>query len=223
MSNQAVFKQILEYIDQLYCDLGQLAVFAEAAMGERGWVSLPSARDRVCWHTSHTLQRAQGWRLPYLCRFYTLRDSAKVEHSAFYLASLDADTAFEFPTLLCGRAAHQMLTESEIYSQIFHTHRLRPLLRRRSPWRLACQDTGWVRAEPAFRTAVDHLQVYILNLFDMGTKQHVIDNIVRPLTEDAAFSDLQSTLTIESYLPAELAESIQEISSSDRRQTQGLA
>ena len=131
----------------------------------------------------------------------------KAESSVFYLVSLDAETAFEFPTVLCGRVAHQMLTEGEIYSQVFQTHRLRPLVRRRSTWHLSRQESGWARAEPGFRGPIDHLQIYIVNLFDMSTKQHVIDNIIRPLTEDAAFLDLRSTLTVESYPPAELAES----------------
>ena len=208
MSDSSVFKQIVGYVDQLNRDVGQLAIFVEAAMGERGWVSLPSARDRISWHISYSLDRSEGWRLPYLCRFYIENNDEKVERSVFYLVSLDVKTAFEFPTILCGRAAHQKLTEREIYGQVFHTNRLRPLLRRRSAWRLSLQENGWARAEPGFKTPTDHLQVYVLNLFDMRTKQHVIDNIVRPLTEDAALSDLRSALTVESYLPAELAESI---------------
>ena len=208
MSNRGTFKQIVGYMDQLHRDLGQLAVFAETAMSETGWVSLPSARDRVCWHTSHAIQKAWGWRLPYVCRFYIRRNDEKVEHSVFYLISLDAETAFEFPTVLCGRAAHQMLSENEVYNQVFHTHRLRSLVRQRSDWRLFRQKSGWTRAEPAFRSPINHIQVHILNLFDMSTKQHVIDNIIRPLTEDAAILDLGSALTVDSYLPPELAESV---------------
>ena len=60
MNNPGVFKQIVGYMDQLHHDLGQLAIFSEAAMGERGRVSLPSARDRVCWHTSHSFDKAGG-------------------------------------------------------------------------------------------------------------------------------------------------------------------
>jgi hypothetical protein len=208
MSKPPVFKQIVGYIDELHRDLGQLAVFVEAAMGERGWVSLPSAGSRVCWHTAHSLDKAQGWRLPYLCRFYIQRDHEKVDRSAFYLASLEAETAFEFPAVLCGRAAHPMLTENEIYSQVFHTHRLRSLMRRRSDWRLSCQRNGWTRADPGFRSPIDHLEVYILNLLDLSSRQHVIDNIIGPLTEDAALSDLGSALTVQSYLPPEVIESI---------------
>ena len=207
MNTPAVFKQIVGYVDELNRDVGQLAIFVEAAMGDRGWVSLPSARDRISWHISYSLDRSEGWRLPYLCRFYIEKTDEKVEHSVFYLVLLDAETAFHFPTVLCGRAKHDLLTEHEIYVQVFQTHRLRPLLRKRSPWRLSLQKSGWARAEPGFRSPVDQLQVYILNLFDMSTKQRVVDNIVRPLTEDAALSDLRSALTAESYLPPGLAES----------------
>jgi hypothetical protein len=208
MSNSPVFKQIVGYLDELHRDLGQLASYVEKGMDERGWGSPPSAGRRVCWYTSHSLDNAHGWRLPDLCRFYIQRDHEKVDRSAFYLASLEAETAFEFPAVLCGRAAHPMLTENEIFRDVFQTHRLRSLLRRRSDWRLSCQRNGWTRADPGFRSPIDHLQVYILNLFDLSTKQHVIDNIIGPLTEDAAFSDLRSALTVQSYLPPEVIESI---------------
>jgi hypothetical protein len=210
MSDPGAFKQIVSYLDQLHQDLGQLAQFAEAAMGERGWIPLPSAGSRVSWYVSHNLDKARGWRLPDLCRFYVRRDQEKVDRSVFYLASLEAETAFGFPAVLCGRAAHPMLTENEIFGQVFQTHRLRPLLRRRSSWHLSCQKNGWTRADPAFRIPIEHLhlQLYILNLFDLSSKQLVVDNMIRPLTEDAAFSDLGSTLTVESYLPPEMVESI---------------
>jgi hypothetical protein len=211
MSDSSVFKQIVGYVDQLNRDVGQLAIFAEAAMDERGWASLPSAGSRVCWYMSHALDKAHGWRLPDLCRFYTQADQETVDRSVFCFISLDVKTAFDFPTILCGRAEHERLTEHEIFIQVFQTARLRPLLRQRSPWRLSLQNSGWARAEPGFRSSVDHLQVYILNLFDIGTKQRVIDNIVRPLTEDAALSDLRSVLTVENYLPSQLAESTEGI------------
>lgn len=206
MSNRDAYKQIVSYIDELHRDLGHLAVFAEVAMGQKGWIPLPSAGDRVCWHMSHTVGGASGWRLPYLCRFFSRQGHEKVDHSVFYLVSLETETALEFPAVLCGRTAHPMLTESEIYNQVFQTHRLRPLLRKNSTWSLSGRESGWTCAEPTFRTPVTHLLIYILNLFDISTKQHVMDNIIRPLTEDAAVSDLRSILTVPSYLPPELAE-----------------
>lgn len=201
MSELSTFKQIIGYVDQLKRDVGQLVVLIERLMQERGYESLPSVGRQICWYLSHNYNSSNQWRLPHAARFFIPQGTTKTSSSVFYLILLETRSAFPFPTVICGRVRHELLTESEISSiKVFHTGRIKSLTYKRSQWGSFREERGWYVAEPtSSSSAIHELWGYILNLFDVDNAQKARDNIVTPLTEGENKLDLRQTLSLPYY------------------------
>jgi len=199
MPEPSAYKQIVAYIDQLHQDLGQLVVLLEGLMEEEGYVTVPRFGNKACWHVSSHYAYSNKWRVPYVARCYLpdVEGERRSEATRFYLADLAPDTSFEFPALLCGILQHDPLTDGEVSSSVFITAPVRSLTRDGSEWTHFPERSGWYRAKPAFKSPVHSIQGYVLNLFDLVDRQHVIDNILKPLvTPDDA---LDAMLTVRKH------------------------
>jgi len=206
MTTEHLYKRIIGYVDELNQDIGQLVAFVEQEMDERRYESLPSAGGRISWSLSSAINRSTAWRLSNAIRFFIPRKVTKSEHSVFYLIHLETKSAFDFPPVLCCRVAHEALTESEIYQarNVFNTALLATLVYRRSQWKSLRLENGWCIAEPNSQSAVQELRGYILNLFDIDSRQRALENIVIPLTSGDDL-DLDAALTVHKYLFPELS------------------
>lgn len=187
----AEFKEIAAYLDQLHRDIGQLMAFVEKCMGDAGYVSLSSSGNRASWRITSHFGRPDGWRAPYLTRCYVVDgEDENFSESLIFLIVLETDTIFDFPTVICARMSHPPLTEKVIYSQVFLLDYLKTLVTSHPTWQNIRQEEGWIVAEPTFRTAITTIRAYILNLFSLSDQQRVMDNIIRPLTEEGILAEM---------------------------------
>jgi hypothetical protein len=197
VSEDSTFKQILRYVDDFHKDVGRMIVLIERLMEEQGYVPIPSAGNRAAWGmTSHYTQSSK-WRVTNLSRFYTTADEEIFNLSLAYFINLAGDTQYPFPTMLCAQIAHSPLPEKDIYYKVWKTERLASLTERKSMWRHVSEEKGWSIVEPVGEMPIQYLRGYLLNIFDLVDRQHVIDNIIRPLTVGEA--DLDELLTIQKY------------------------
>jgi len=197
MNDSSPYKQIIEYMDNLHRDIGQLVILIERLMEESGYMSVPSAGNRACWYLSSHYASSDKWRVPHLSRFYIPEAQEISDHALLYLILLNSDSTFQFPVVLCARVSHPPLTEKEIYSRVWHAENLTALAAPSSLWMAHGEKEGWSVAEPTFKSAINRLHGYFLNLFDIADRQHVIDNIVLPLTTED--ENLDQFLTIPKY------------------------
>lgn len=198
MVTKSSFKQIVGYMDRLHRDVGQLVVLAERLMEEEGFIALPRYRNQSNWQLTSHYERSGGWRARYIVRFYVPIGQKTFRSTIFHLINLEENTAFDFPTLLCGFYMHDELTEVGISQTVFTDH-ICSLARKKSAWSPHREEGGWLVTEPAFKNsaAVRCVKGYILNALDIVGRKHVIDNIVRPLTHPE--QDLDQMLTVAKY------------------------
>lgn len=193
----ADFKQIAAYMDQLHRDIGQLMILTEKLMGDAGYISLPSAGNRATWRLSSHFEYPNKWRVLYLARCYIPDDEEETfTESYLFLIVLRADTQFDFPPVICARITHPPLTEGKIYNHVFLPDRFKTLATSRSDWHDFNEEAGWIVAEPTFKTPLTKISTYILNLFEISDQQKVLDNIVKPLVEGGALTEM---LTLPTY------------------------
>jgi hypothetical protein len=197
MNDSSPYKQIIEYMDNLHRDIGQLVILIERLMEENGYMSLPSAGNRACWYLSSHYATPDKWRVPHLSRFYIPEGREESDHTLLYLILLNSDSTFPFPVVLSARVSHPLLAEKEIYSNVWHSENLAALAAPSTLWTAHGEKEGWFGAEPTFKSAIERLHGYFLNLFDLVDRQHVIDNIIIPLTTEDA--NLDQCLTIPKY------------------------
>lgn len=189
----AEFKEIAAYLDQLHRDIGQLMAFVEKCMGDAGYVSLPSSGNRASWRISSHFERPGGWRAPYLTRCYVPdSEDETFTESLLFLIVLETETILDFPAVICARMSHPPLTEKVIYNQVFLLDYLKTVVTSRPTWQNIRQEEGWIVAEPTFRTPMTMIRAYILNLFSLSDQQKVMDNIIRPLTEEGILAEMMT-------------------------------
>lgn len=190
------FKQIVGYIDQLHRDIWQLMVLAEKLIVDAGYVSLPTSGNRASWGMTSHIDRPYWWRARYLSRCYiSEEEEGKFSESFLFLISLETNTIFDFPVVICARTIHPPLTEREIYGQVFLTDHFKTLATSRPTWHRFGEEDGWIVAEPTFKTPITKINAYILNLFEISDQQKVIDNIVTPLVEGGVLSEMLTLST----------------------------
>ena len=202
---ESAYKQVTGYMDRLHADIGKLVVLLERLLEEKGFVPFPSAGNRGSWGLSSHYAYPDRWRIPNISRFYAPREAFEVfpegeeqlETSLLYFISLETDTVFPFPAMLCARIAHPPLPEKELYSKVWHIDRLLSLAQEEPRWRAIREENGWYVAEPADGAPINRLQGYFLNVFDLVDRRHVIDNVVAPLT--SANAHLDELLTVPRY------------------------
>lgn len=193
----AGFKEIAAYLDQLHRDIRQLIALVEKLMGGAGYISLPTAGNRASYRITSHLDYPDRWRAPYLTRCYVPDNEEETfTESLLFLILLETDTIFDFPPVICARITHPALTEREIYNQVFLLEYFKTLATTRPSWWHFRQEQGWIIAEPTFRTPITMIRAYILNLFSLSDQQKVVDNIVLPLTEGGALTEM---LTLPTY------------------------
>lgn len=197
MNDDSTFKQILRYMDELHQDLGRLVVLIERLMPEKGYVPFPSAGNRIGWALSSHYATPDRWRLTNLSRFYAREGEELIEQSLAYFINLATDTRFSFPTILCAQIKHTPMLEKNIYTRVWNIDRLFSFGQKESAWRTMPNEDGWFVVAPLGETPVQSLRGYLLNVFDLVDRQHVVDNIILPLTEPGA--NLDELLTIEKY------------------------
>lgn len=193
MNDWQQHSRIMTYVDQFHKDLGALVTLIEQLMLDRGYVSLPSAGNRASWGMSSHIERPDAWRVPNLSRMFMPEDSTSFSQTPFYFINLETGTAFDFPPVICGRLLHPPLTENEVYMGAYNTAGFKSLTHKRPSWRHLAVEQGWTVIEPAFKSQATQARVFLLNLFDLGNKGAVLQNIVVPLTEDVS---LDEALTI---------------------------
>lgn len=199
MSDDSTFKQVLRYMDEFHQDLGRLVVFTEQMMEEKEYVKLPALGNSIGWNLSSHYARPQNWRLTNLTRIYVHEGEEFFDHSLIYFVSLVSDTRFPFPTILCAHLVHPPLSADVIYgNSVWNVDRFFDFGRQeQSRWRPNREERGWTIVDPVGDTPIQYLQGYLLNVFDLVDRQHVIDNIVLPLTE--ADANLNELLTVQKY------------------------
>ena len=197
MSNKELFTEIINYIDNLHRDIGQMVLLIEQSMEENNYRS-PMGGRASGEITSH-YTKPEGWRIPYIYRLFIPVDPSVTTYSIFYLVMLQTDSAFNFPPIICAKVNHPPFTESEVSSQIVWGINVRSLARKESSWSKFQVENGWsIAATPKHNTQVVSVQGYILNLFDMTDQQRVIDNIVTPLINpDRNLDDMR---TVDKYV-----------------------
>ena len=201
MSEVSAFKQIIGYVDELNQDVGQVALLIEREMADQDYVSLPAVGRRACWFVSSAIHRPTRWRLRHVVRYLIRKDTQKVDHTLFYMILLEVKSGFDFPAVICGRLEHPPFTDSEIHSNVISSGLIKSLTYPKSRWTGFRDDKGWGIARPADeKSPIKQVRGYILNLFDIDQRLKVMDNIVRPLTEDWADMDLDSVLTVRKYM-----------------------
>ena len=196
MSDPGLFKQIVDYVDHLHRDIGQMVLVIEQSMSEYGYES--PMGGRASREISSHYARPDGWRIPYVYRLYIPVDRDRTTSSVFFLVLLESDSAFDFPPVICARVTHPPFNRDEVSSHVLWGIYIRSLARRNANWSRFHEANGWIVAEdPKHDTLVGSVQGYILNLFDMVDRQRVIDNIVRPLTNTE--HNLDEMLTVNKY------------------------
>jgi hypothetical protein len=204
MENWKAYGQVIGYVDQLHRDIGQLVALTEQLVQEEGYEPLPSAGNRASYGVTSTYNNPGGWRVGYLSRFYIPADEVQYPYSVFYLVHLSAGSAFEFPPLICGRMEHDALSEKQIYYSVYNTEGIKSLAAKKPWWKAIRDEHGWTVAEPDYKTPAQRVRGYILNLFDMSDRQHVLDNVIKPLVSDEGE---QLVLTVPKYRFGGLKES----------------
>lgn len=205
MADQAVFGQIVDYIDQLNSDVGQLTVLVEKLMQEKGLAAVPSVGNQSTWGLTSHFAKPDGWRARDISRVYLPLDKELHDWSVFYLINLASLILFDFPVMVCGVLEHDLLTEKQVLQDVWSTYGFKSLAWQNIPWQNFKDERGYTVAEPTYKTATTRVRGYILNLFDLADRQKVIDNVIRPLTagDDASLADF---LTIPSYRFARLSD-----------------
>ncbi len=190
------FREIAAYMDRLHDDVGMLVKLVERLMGEEGYEALSRYGNRACWHLSSHWGYPDRWRAPYVTRVYVPKGQDTYTSIAVFLVQFDPDSAYEFPPIICARYYHEGLSGAEV-DGIFDTLRLRSLSRIEPDWTSFRQESGWMVAEPAFDAPIHYIKGYILNLFDIIDQQHVVDNIILPLTRHD--DNLDDLLTVKKH------------------------
>lgn len=131
-------------------------------------------------------------------RVYVPMDQELDDRSVFYLIDLTSKLLYDFPVMICGALAHDLLSEKQVLQNVWSTHGFRSLAWGNTQWQDFGDEDGFTVAEPAYNTSATRIKGYILNLFDLTDRQTVIDNVVRPLTAGDDV-DLADFLTIPSY------------------------
>ncbi len=189
MSNRSEFPKILEYIDHFHQDVRQLAVLIDRLFDSEGYEYLPSATNSVGDVSSH-FEKPIRWRMRHIYRYYIPIGIEQPDSSILFIIYLGRTSPFNFPPMLCARLSHEPLKESQIHRSIYRKSNLRPLIRGNSKWINFREEKGWSFAEPNFDSPVNQIKGYILNLFDIKTRNLVIDNVITPLTSDNSEFDL---------------------------------
>lgn len=203
MSERAEFPQILEYLDNFHKDVYKLAVLIDRLLDEKGFEYLPSATNSVGDVSSH-FERPIRWRMRYIYRYYTPLGIERPDTSILFIIYLGLTSPFMFPAMLCSRLFHESLKESRIHRKIYRKSNLRPLLRGKSKWNNFREENGWSIAEPSFDTPITQIRGYILNTFDLTTRENVLNYVVTPLTTTNGDLDLNSVGDIRIYAFPEL-------------------
>lgn len=192
------FKQVMAYVDRLHDDISKMALLIEQLMEGEGYTSEMGSRGS--WSLANTYHQSTRWRLRYLFRLFAPADVESTTESIFYLVQLGLNSTFDFPVLLCGRAAHSALSREDLRSSTVRGFKASMLTLTHSEplWQQLSWENGWsIAAGPESDTSLQSVQGYILNLFDMVNRQLVIDNISRPLAN--VDRNLDEMLTVTKY------------------------
>ena len=198
MSDDSTFKQVLRYMDEFHQDLGRLAVLIERLMPENGYIVVPGAGNSVGWNLSSRYDLSDRWRMTNVTRIFVRDGEESFDHSLLYFINLASDTRFPFPAMLCASLVHPPLPADVIYRRVWNIARFFDFGRQeQSKWRPNREERGWTIVEPVGDTHIQYLQGYLLNVFDLVDRKHVINNIILPLTEPEA--NLDELLTVQKY------------------------
>ena len=197
VSEISTYKQIIRYMDDFHRDLGRLIVLIERLMEEQGYFAFSSAGNRASWGLSSHYESPQRWRVPNLARLYAPDGEDAFDETLAFFIALESDTVFPFPALLCARITHQPFAERDAYYKVWNTDQLQSLAQESGQWQVLGQEDGWYVARPSGKYAVNELRGYFLNVFDLIDRQHVIDNVLLPLT--SSDMTLDELLTISKY------------------------
>ena len=197
MSNESTFKQIIRYMNDFHRDVGQLIILVERLMAEKGYAPIPSAGNRAGWGLTSHYALPERWRLTNASRFYAPDGEEIFDQSLAYFINLATDTRFPFPTMLCAQIAHPLLAERDVFTRVWKIEQLFSFGEKQSKWRAEREERGWFIVEPIGETPIQYLRGYLLNVFDLVDRQHVIDNIILPLTTFEA--NLDDLLTVQKY------------------------
>lgn len=198
MNDESAFMKVFRYIDEFHQDLGRLVALVERLMPENGYVVVPGARNAIGWNLTSHYAMPDRWRLTNLTRVFVREGEESYDHSLLYFINLQSDTRFPFPTMLCARLLHPPLPADVIYGRVWNIARFFDFARHeQSKWRAKREESGWVIVEPVGDTPIQFLHGYLLNVFDLIDRQHVVDNVILPLTK--ADANLDDLLTVQKY------------------------
>lgn len=184
MSDESTYKQIVRYMDNFHQDIGRLLALIERLMEEQGYLAYASAGNRTTWSLSSHIAMPDRWRIPNLTRLFAPEGEERFEETLAYAISLEANSAFPFPAMLCARITHPPLFEKEAYTRVWNSDLFLSLARDCAQWEILGAQDGWTVARPVntAKSAIANLQGYFLNLFELVDRQHVVDNVILPLT-----------------------------------------
>lgn len=196
-----VYKQIIGFMDDLYNNIGLLAVAVEKHMKEKNFIPLKDARERISWNISPNINKPNGWRLSYLSRLYIHKDDGpdRYENSILYQIILETMSYFPFPCILCVKIKHEPSTSSEIYNDVWRTRSFNALSQKNGEWQSFKKENEWCIAKHSRKSPIKWIKGYFLNLCDIDELKKAYDNIVVPLTSRKASFDLIKTLTVKKY------------------------
>lgn len=182
VKNMKNVPDLFKFMDQLYREIGLLVIEIEKIMISLGFIPLPPAKKYIGWVTTD-FNKSRGWRMRNLSRLYVPKDKSElIEKSILVLISLEGESDYKFPTVLCGILYHEPLTYEEMNDWKFYSaDRFKTLSNVKGEWKEFQKIQWWYSAKPGYRTNINKIIGYLLNVFDLASDKKVRENIVFPL------------------------------------------
>jgi len=120
-----------------------------------------------------------------LSRIYVPKDKSEpIDKSILFLITLEGTSDLKFPSVLCGILYHEPLTYEEMNDWKFYSaDRFKTLSNVKGEWKEIQKIKAWYSAKPGYKTKINEIRGYLLNVFDLDSDKKVKDNIIFPLKE----------------------------------------
>jgi len=135
--------EAIQYLDGFYNDLGLLLSNFENLLGEKGFISIPNAGNRVTFEYALTnnIGYSKRWTLKCIQRLYLKEEETEENVNSINRAilcniALYPTSAFEMPVFMCGVVSWDgNYSQNEIYN-LWPTKEFAELVKLKNSWRL---------------------------------------------------------------------------------------